>query len=356
MPRVREKAGDKLPEFVRKYFDQLNDLQEKQIRSRIKSLKSDYDAISFLKKEKSEKHIDDMFYSFEELPPFGKEYWFLKFVSTEENDDRQLLSMFGKSNGEMKVNSTFVGGENGYLASWFFDNGKTVFENGCRISTGEKTVKAENGSSSAVFSGPFGKQNFKLKEGKRLIADLELNPDENMEQGFAFKSFFKLFAGFSLINLYLDAEGELNGKPFKGKTYAQKVIVIGPMVPWYWGRIVFENGSIFTYHLPKVDLRYLNVPLLKKLNFFDAETGKVHSFDGLQVEKTSKGFKIGNNGDEVSAEIETYCSHDFLFEKTGSFNYNEYLGKITDIRIQGIDENKLGQGKGVVEEASGYTI
>ena len=356
MSKIREKADENLPEFASKYLNQLNEIQQEQIQDRINTLKSKYNSIAFLKGEKSKENIDDMFYSFEELPPFGKEYWFFNFTSTEEKDNRQLLSMFGKPKNRLKVNGTSVEGENSYLMSWFYDGSKESFEGSCSIKTNEKDLLAKKEDSSALFSGSLGSHEFKLKVNGKNVAELNLAPDVNMQNPYSFGSYFKAFAGFSLINLYLDAKGELNGRSFEGKTYAQKVIVIGPLVPWYWGRIVFGNGSVLTYYLPKVDLRYFNFPLLKKLKVFNAVTGKEHTFDGLEVEKTRNGYKVSNRDDEIEAEIETYSSQDFSFENIGSFDYTEYLGKIKNIDIEGVDEEKLGDGVGTVEEANGYTL
>ena len=364
MPGLRERYI-RMPAIIGKYREKLSGIQKRQINERIGSLKSKYDSISYLRKPKSQEHIDKMFYSFEDLPPFGKEYWFMKFTPAAKGDKRQLLAMFGRCTEDIRVNGEHVKAGNGaekqgYMSAWGFGGRKLDFSGGlCAIKAGKNSISSSGGGATVSQSGKFPNYAFKVvKNGKEICS---IRTKAGKGNACDIDSFFKLFAGFALANLYLDFGGTLNGKPFKGKCYLQKVIVIGPFVPWYWGRIVFQNGSILTYYLPRIDLFDFNYKLISNFRLFDAKSGIEHVFEGLDVKKLegeNPQFIVEDARKKVMLHVETYASHNFVFEKIGRFDYTEYLATVKKISIggHGVDTKSLGAGTGLVEETHGYTL
>ena len=367
-------SSRRIPKSINNYIKDLTENQKKQIKEKIDSINSKYNSIVFLKKPKcSYKHIDPMFFSFENLPPFGKEYWFMKFVPEQKNtnEKRQLLAMFGRSTENIKINKKHVktknisGKHSGFMNSWFFDKKKNlVVDNKCSISILPDKITAEEKDTVIEFTGKYPKYNLKiLKTGKKgknnkTICNLEINKPKDSKTPYKFRSFFKLFAGFALINIYFDFSGELHEKPFKGKCYIQKVILIGPFIPWYWGRIVFANGSVLKYYMPKIEVFGISYKLLSDLVFYNSEEQKLYEFEGLKIKKIGKDkplFIITDSKNKFHAIIETYSSQEFLFVKTSKFRYTEYLAKVKKICINNHEiTDKFGGGIGLVEEARGY--
>lgn len=362
----------RIPKFITKYVKTLTENQKEHIKEKIDLINSKYNSILSLKKPKqSHEYIDPMFFSFENLPPFGKEYWFMKFVPEQENESgdekRQLLLMFGRCTEDIEINKKYVKAENisgkrsGFMSSWFFDKEKNlVVDDKCLISFLRGEITAEEKDTVIKFTGKYPHYNLKLLKRNKEICSLEIREPKNSKSPYKFSSFFKFFAGFALINLYFDFSGKLNGKSFNGKCYMQKVILIGPFVPWYWGRIVFANGSVLKYYMPRIEVFGISYKLISDLYFYDSQTQKSYGFEGLKVKKIGTKlpqYIITDNKNKFYASIETYSSHEFLFKKIGRFKYIEYLGRVRSICIDGCDiTDKLGGGIGLIEEAKGYVL
>ncbi|MBI5228528.1 hypothetical protein HY991_00340 [Candidatus Micrarchaeota archaeon] len=368
--RVMRKNAAGILRIILKYVAFLSDAEKERIQTSINSISSKYRSIISLKQQRyTRKHIDPMFFRFEVLPPFGKEYWFMKFVSTNPKDKHQLLTMFGRCMEGVEVNSKYVKPENisgkqsGYMSSWFYDEGKKmIVEDKCLISAAPGRIEAAKKNAKIKFTGKFPSYRLKVSEGNEEVCDLRIYKPKKYGRFYSFESFFKILAGFAKINIYLDFTGTLNGKKFNGGCYVQKVIVIGPLVPWYWGRIVFADGSVLKYYMPKIELFGVCHKLISRLEFYDSKTGKEYVFDGLRVEKRKRErfsqYFITDSKKRIRVSIEPYSSHTFLFKKVGTFEYVEYLGEVKEIHIADhrIDVNKLGRGIGLIEEAKKYVF
>ncbi len=360
----------KLARALDKYAQKMSDIEKKQVHDRITSIRQKYNAISRLKKAKTlEEEINPMFFCFENLPTYGKEYWFMKFVSTDPEDDRQLLAMFGSGTNNLKINSKNIDfksckdGRNGFMTSWFFDNKKQlVFDDACKISISDNTITAFDENNTRIrYSGTYPEYYFDTVKDKIKICSLKITPPKDKSNPFKFEHFFKGLFGFAFINLYFDFEGNLNNRKFKGKCYVQKVITVGPFVPWYWGRIVFSNGSVFTYYLPYINIYKLDYSLKSNFKFYDNETKKTYAVTDIAVEKYGRKFPrwvITDHKKNIFISMKSYSSHKFVFKRLGSFTYTEHLVRVTDIYIEGkkLDMKKLGSGIGLVEEAKGYVL
>ncbi|MCK4592101.1 hypothetical protein KAT63_01515 [Candidatus Parcubacteria bacterium] len=347
----------------------LSSVERKKMKEKIKRIDSKYNSLVELKKTKKSMHeIDPMFFCFEDLPPTGKEYWFMKFVSTKSKDKRQLLVMFGDSSGDIKVNKKKIiskedkGKRNGYMTAWSYNDKKDLILDGeSSISTKANNILVSNKQNRINYSGKFPNYSLNLFKENKEIANFKITKPKNNSNSFEFGSHFKSFAGFALINLYFDFTGELNGEDFTGKCYVQKVVVVGPFIPWYWGRIVFSNGSILTYFEPRIEISILNHKISSELKFYDNTKDKTYTFQGLTVNKfgkTDPRWVITADKGKVFVSLKSYSSHKFIFEKIGKFAYIEYLSEVTDIFMKGCDvnTNKLDSGFGLVEDARGYVL
>jgi len=340
------------------------------VQKSINSIRSKYNSLVSLKQKRhTPNNIDPMFFHFEDLPPFGKEYWFMKFLSTDPKDKRQLLTMLGRCTEDVRINGKLVkpgnisGKQSGFMNSWFYDKGKKIItEKNCQISVSPGKLIASEKNVKIEFLGKFPSYTLKLSDGNKKIGTLKIYKSKTGGESYHFESFFKVIAGFALINIYLNFTGMLNGKIFNGRCYLQKVIIIGPFVPWYWGRIIFENGSVLKYFMPKLELFGINHKLISRLSFYDSETRKIYEFKGLNVEKRDNGgfpqYLITDSENKIRVSINPYSFHKFLFEKLGTFEYNEYLSEVEEIQMYnlGVDVKKLGRGIGLVEETKGYVF
>ncbi len=366
---ISELIGIDVPPLLKKYFNALSEIEKKHIKDRISSIRSKYNSIKSLRTPKYFKtQVDPMFFCFEDLPFFGKEYWFMKFTPTAPKDNRQILAMFGRATENMEINRKKViskkssRGQSGFMSCWYFDQKKReVADDKCEIKINAGSIESNSGNAEIIMKGKFPKYKIIIKKGGEEVSDFEITKAARDESSYEFESFFKAFAGFALINLNFNFKGKLNGKKILGKCYIQKVIVVGPLVPWYWGRVTFENGSVLKYYLPRIELLGVDYNLLSQFVFYDSKTGKKQSFNGLNVKKLDgelPRFMVSDSDGNISIIIDTYSSHNFIFKKIGTFNYSEFLGRVKYMYINGrkIDISKLGNGIGLVEEASGYVL
>jgi len=169
--------------------------------------------------------------------------------------------------------------------------------------------------------------------------------------------------------LYFDFEGLLFDKEFSGKCYAQKVIVVGPFIPWKWSRIIFMNGSILTYYIPNIEIGGVEYEIRNFMEFYDAENKKMHRFKKAKVHEypSEKGDKRWDKRWVITAEegkvfmvMKSYCKESFSFMNNFNFSYIENLVDVVDfqIEIEGkfITLKETGSGLGMVEDTSGFGI
>ena len=364
-----KKMTDDVFNILNQDVETLSDVERKKLKEKIKRINSKYNSLLKLKKAKNSAHeIDPMFFCFEDLPPTGKEYWFMKFVSTKPKDKRQLLVMFGDGSGQMKINKKEIKCKkeerkrSGYMTAWSYDNKKDLILNGeSSISIEANNILVSNKQDRINYSGKFPNYSLNLFKGNKEVIDLKITRPKNNSNSFEFGSHFKTFAGFALINMYFDFTGKLNGEEFSGKCYVQKVVVIGPFVPWYWGRIVFSNGSILTYFEPRIEISRFNHKLHSSLQFYDNTKDKKHIFKDLTINKFGKKnprWIITADKGRVFVSLKSYSSHKFIFEKIGKLTYVEYLSEVTDIFMEDcdIDTSKLNSGFGLIEDTNGYVL
>jgi hypothetical protein len=364
-----KKIAENVSNALEQSITTLSTLEKQHFKEKIKQISSKYNSLINIKKTKSSiQEIDPMLFCFEDLPPTGKEYWFMKFSSTKPADKRQLLVMFGNNSGNIKINQKKVkckkdeGIKTGYMTAWSYDNTKDlIFDTKCSISVNSRELVAYDKQNKISYEGNFPNYALKVSKKNKEVINIKITKSDSNSKSFEFSNYFKSLAGYALINLYFDFTGTLNGEEFTGKCYVQKVVVIGPFVPWYWGRIVFSNGSVLTYHEPRIQISKFKYKLLSTLEFYDNTKDKNYIFENLNIKRFGKKnprWVITADNEKVFISLKSYSSHKFTFEKIGFFTYHEYLCEVTDISFEDhdIDTSKLVSGFGLVEDARGYIL
>ncbi|MEA3342699.1 MAG: hypothetical protein U9Q92_00900, partial [archaeon] len=364
-------------ESVMRWHRYLVNLPESQKRSffeKTEKIRYKYKTIEKLFKIKGRiksQALDNMFFEFEELPIFGKEYWFMKFTSTDTETKKQLLIMFGRPEGKMKVNNSYVKNEKldhntlkGAIVCWFYDEeAENICDSVCNITISENQLISKSGDIKCIFSGNYPDYELKLTKRGDSICRLKIfEPDDNSPKYEISKNFKSLF-GIECINSYLNFKGSLNSEDFEGKCFVQKVIVVGPLVPWRWGRIIFKNGSILYFFLPQLQAFGFKYDISSELMFYDSDSDRIYKINDLEVSEYGKKetrWVISSKKNNMIVIAKSYSMKPITLESMGNLTYLEYLAEITDFYIETEDKvislKDLGSGIGLIENAYGYVI
>lgn len=367
---------DKLLSLIKErndYIKSLPKIEKKAFIASIENIKEGTGKIErLLMKKEINKGIDDLLFSFEDLPLFGKEYWFMKFTSNDESR-RQFFLMFGRSAGDIEVNGRYVENSkiiddktDGYCVSWTYDKmQKKITDDIGIIEVKNGKVTCSTSDIKAEFYGAFPKYKLEISKDDKNICCLDIKEPGDDNYNSEVSEYFKGLFGYRLANLYFDFEGTLLDKNFSGKCYVQKVIVVGPFIPWKWSRIVFRNGSILTYYIPNIEIGRVEYNIRNSMDFYDAETKKMHHFKKARVyeypsEKGDKRWIISAEEGKVFMVTKMYCKESFSFMNNFNFSYVENLVDVVDFQIE--TKNKIitlketGSGIGMVEDTSGFFI
>ncbi len=370
---IFEKSNEliKLTKDGQEYLKKLPANEKKIIAEQLKNIKYKYITLERLfKKKEKRKAVDKFFYSFDELPVLGKEYWFMKFTS-DTGSNTQLFFMFGRSTGDMTLNGKYIKDQqldsnkyNGYSVGWAYDNKqKSIINNLGSIEISDNKINIENGSVSSCFCGTFPKYNLKISKNNKEICNLKITEPKDKSLKFEFCEYHKAVFGYDLINLYFDFEGKLFNKKFKGKCYVQKVVAVGPFIPWRWARIVFKNKSILQYF--EINPELFGLKYNKSLNYYDSVSKKTYEYADMEIQDfpCSDGkirWIIKSKKNDLYACMKTYGKEVFDFKRKGNFIYIEYLVEVTDLSININNKNvgmkNVGRGIGIVEDTQGYVI
>lgn len=367
---------DRLLRFIKErneYIRNLPEIEKKAFIVSIQKIKESKDKIErLLLKKEIKRSIDDLLFSFEELPLFGKEYWFMKFTS-DDGSRRQFFLTFGRSAGDIEVNGKYVenssivdGKTEGYCVSWAYDEvRRNVADDLGVIEVKDEMVTCASKEMKAEFYGSFPKYVLDISDNGEKICSLDIKePADNNYNSEVSEQFRGLF-GYRLANLYFDFNGVLFEKGFSGKCYAQKVIVVGPFIPWKWSRIVFINGSILTYYIPNIEIIGVEYNIYNSMEFYDAETQKLHRFKKAKVheypsEKGDKRWIVTAEEGRVFMVMKSYCKETFSFTNNFNFRYIENLVDVVDFQVEIEDRvitlQETGNGLGMVEDTSGFVI
>ncbi len=372
---IFEKSNElvKLTKDGQDYLKKLPANEKKIIAENIENIKYKYKTLERLfKKKQKRKAIDKFFYTFDELPILGKEYWFMKFTS-DTGSKTQFLFMFGRSAGDISLNGKYIKDKqlgpnkyNGYGVGWAYkDKQKSIVNDLGTIEISDNKLNIENGPVSSCFCGTFPKYNLRVSKNNKEICNLKITEPKKGDLSFEIYEEHKAFFGYDLINLFFDFEGKLFNKKFKGKCYVQKVVAVGPFIPWRWVRIVFKNGSIltcFTANLEILGLKY-NKSLCS--TYYDSVSKKLYDYPDIEIYAFpgSDGkvrWIVESRKNDLYACMKSYGKEVFDFKRKGNFTYVEYLVEVIDFSLK-LNKKNIGlkevrSGIGVVEDTRGYSI
>jgi hypothetical protein len=316
--------------------------------------------------------LDDIFYKHENLIPYGKEYWFAIFNGMDRKKPMQLVSCFGRRNSRRSiVDDIEVNGLNSITDdintgafAWCYNGFRklAVPTREAITHTGEKSIVTKGDGISIDISGTVPEYHVKVNS-KPINCDFTL---KKPSKGYDTEVLNELKMGlnYQVYNLYYDFEGILNKKEYAGKCYLQKVILSTPLVPWYWSRLVFNDGSSFVFFKPYFGSKDLQYSLRNKGVFYSAQHDRLFTVYNLDVkhEAWNSTWKVSSQGPDYSLNIavKAYAHHRFSFKSGGSFNYNEYLVNVKkfdfvsgDVKV---NVKSMGPGAGMFEDATGILI
>jgi hypothetical protein len=286
--------------------------------------------------------LDDFFFRREELIPGGKEYWFIDVVSTQ-GDKAQLVLTFGCSDASATVNGQEATAGNVAAVGWFYSNKKKVFlDKSVPLQSSKGLLKTD----AFIFSGKY--PSYDLVVDKRTHLHFT-----KQKKGVAYEAHpcTAKDLGIGLLNMYLDAKGEIDGKPFKGAGYVQKVVVVAPFIPWNWLRVVFPDKSVLDVFVARLGSQSVGYDVVST-GLYRLASGKTFNLSGSRFRKL-EGDRWLLEGKGFAAYLKTYAFKPFMLRGRGEFHYDEYLVECTDFVFKGQTKQT---GIGMIEDAYGFMI
>ncbi|MHA2028990.1 MAG: hypothetical protein ACW99A_07210 [Candidatus Kariarchaeaceae archaeon] len=318
-----------------------------------------------------EREINEFLFTADELPTLGKEYWFFLLTGTGENHKDQLMVSFGRNKGHtMQIDDSlqFKDGEDfhgGIGEIWYYNKGDTTKfgKLGGKIATQNDSVTFETDEYRATFSGNYPELQLTVSKNDSLIVNIKTRMPK-IGDSMEFFAIDKMNFGVEVGNVYLDYSGKIEDTNFVGRAYMQKVVMSAPFIPWYWGRFVFENGSVLVFFLLWVELPGVSRTIYSQGKFYDVESETYHKFDDFKVERvrnTNYWTLIHDSKEKnVYVLLESYTNNVFVMKSKGEFNYDEMFAEIKEIRIaigdRIYDNDEFGKGAGSLEAATGFAF
>jgi hypothetical protein len=315
--------------------------------------------------------LDEIFYKHENLIPYGKEYWFAIFTSPEGRKPMQLVSCFGRRNSRRSiVDDIEVNGLNptdGVLSTgafaWCHDGKKKLLTPPLptQTMTDGRSIATTGREFSMTISGTVPEYRVRI-DSDAISCDFRLTkPGSGYDEEILNE--LKMGLNFQVYNLYYNFTGTLNDKEYSGRCYLQKVILSTPLVPWYWCRLVFGDGSFLVFFKPYFGSKEFNYPLRNKGVFYSAKHDRLFWFYNIDVTSDGRShWWFRSRGDDYALDImvKSYADHRFSFRSGGAFNYHEYMVNVRKFSFQSGDVRvkyrDLGPGAGLVEDATGILI
>ncbi len=342
------------------------------ISDRIKKIEERFKKLRMLMSREKWSDLNRMFFSFEQLPIHGKEYWFFLLTSNKPEKGRQVMVTFGNQNTKRYIvdNCEIVSKEGEYFGPfsyWFYDKGIHMSETmPSSFSMSRNGVSAKSSSSEFFMEGKYPRYSLKLvKNGKDIINVTTSKGSDHRK--YDLLEYFRGGIGFGNVNLLVDFSGKLRGSPFKGQGYLQKVVITAPLpsVPWYWGRICFADKSVMSFLQPHLKLSRLSKNFATWGYFYDGKKKKEHVFEKIKVhkfgEKNRQFLAHGKSeGREFTMLAESYAQKKFRISSIGKLDYEQNLVRVLSFSMESGRKLKTikdtGAGIGIMEDAYGYVI
>jgi hypothetical protein len=338
------------------------------IRNNIASIRSNFEKTKhlFLKKRKR-REMDTWLFNCETLPKFGKEFWFMHFVSTDKDSKGQLILTFGQSEGKVNVNKMTIDPRdkkpNVASVCWaYLDKKMEILNSATTFTKSPGRFILKNNEAEISFNGNYPKYSLCIKSKGKLIADLDTSGIKTKQKRYEFTENFKGVFGYELVNLYLDFKGVLDNKKIKGRAIVQKVLITGPFVPWRWGRFTFRDGSTLEFYKLYVGAKNLNYRVISTYRFSGIKSGEHSVFQNLIVDQIPNMpfWSVQSPDKKIMMILEIYSTEKFTLKARGNIDYTEHLVRIVYFQLERngkiISLDDLGGGIGMFEVTKGYMI
>ncbi len=316
--------------------------------------------------------LDRVLYNAETLPPLGKEYWWLHFIGRDGERPMQFMLLIFRKHGrrvrfndrEMALRELKENKFQAVTAGWVYNGGKlsdlgdtnAVTE----VDSERKTIVSTISGRKMMLNGSF--PSYRLNVDNTIYVDIgELN-------GIADKDAHGVFIppfGVGWVDVFLEAQGSVLGKRFRGIAHLQKVVGVTTFGSFHWGRIVFQRGfsiSFFCLKAGKDSKRYFH----RYMNFQDCKNNMIIEFEDpkLQIQKKDDGKQWiieGYDDDkEVRIVLASYAKKRYIMKGGGSQVYIEYAVITEEFDLETENEvislDDLGKGVGTFEDAYGSPI
>lgn len=332
-------------------------------------------------KRKDYANQDDFFFTIEDLPYLGKEYWFMHFVVP--GSDEQVVITAGRSQEAVQVNRSKVrenagsisGAESPGIADcaavcWMYSGKKEVFIDSSGVVGLKKTNTGHRlffrkGRNEMSIKGAYPDFDIELRSGNKPVFSVKASAKkvgDAWEMHRLLENPVVKGVGAVIVNYFFDFDGEIRGKRVRGKAYLQKVVATVPFAPWNWVRIEFKGGDAFDYFAGKplgVDFG----PMVHFLcNNYLELGGERHKINGMKLESFIEGEnrRWVLSGEGIFLSMESYSLQPFSMKQKTRFQYDEYLVRVTDFYCRVGDRaytlKDMGPGSGIIEDAYGYLI
>jgi len=315
----------------------------------------------------SRRLLDRVMYSVETLPPQGKEYWWFLFFG---NDGRQLMVLvyrkFGRGmvfNGkEVVFKNVDQGAFQVVTTGWIYD-GKEIHDLGVSnpvivSAPGGNALVSQVSDRKMTFKGSFPEYELKIGD----LVHLKITEGDSLENRCAYGVFIPPF-GAGWIDIFSNVQGDVLGEEFVGTAHLQKVVGIMPYGSFHWARVVFQNGSTFSFFCLKPgekSKKYFH----RSMNFYDHETRRYIRFWNPRLKILEEKGKITtwtiegwDEENEITIVLETYAEIKFTMKGGGSQVYRECAVTPSRFRFTTNDQTvtlkDLGNGVGTFEDAYG---
>jgi len=353
----------------------MKNIAKKSISKNIKKIEKKFEILKGYLSRENWSNADEMFFSFEQLPPHGKEYWFMIFTSNEPAKGKQLMITLGSQNSkkytvdDCEINKRINddGIRNGPFSFWFYD--KKIYKSKTMssiISMKDNMMCVDSDKANFIIRGKYPNYTIKLKKDCKIIGDIRTKKGSD-HKGYELNEYFKGAIGVGYLNLLLDFNGLLNGSKFNGQCYVQKVVITAflPSVPWYWGRVCFADKSVLSFLYPHISISKLSKEFSTSGYFWDAKEGKAYMFERIDVRKfggNNRQFFVSGKTDECEFTLlaKSYAQKKFSISSIGNLKYEQNLIKSLNFSFETGEkfktEKNTGKGIGILEDAYGYAI
>ncbi len=301
---------------------------------------------------------DEIFFTAEDLPPLGKEYWFMVFV---EPGGRMLTFTFGRASSSVNVEGKTIppnSRDKVLLGGFCHDGSFSSFPSQiAKFENSQNSLSCRWEGREMSFQGSYPSYSFSISD----LCDVELSKPE---RGVPYETYEFMKGLVATANLYFNFSGSLKSRPWEGKCYIQKVIATSPFAPWRWGLLYFRDGS---------SLRYFSTlaPLQRRISykndglFYHAPEDRLYRIGGFSLAKVDDHqamWLFSSNDGEVdcSARLKTRASNRLRMQSMGEFTYLQYPTDVEDFFFQSgdlsLDLSQLGKGSGITEDTFGLML